>query len=101
MADQLSSFNSYEEAQAVVLMTQTPGWAVFESMLQRYRQMYLELGVNTPHDAYALEKFRHYQTLAQNVVRIPQAIKEEAEEIIDAVNKQQSLMEILESEDLE
>lgn len=104
MADNTSLFRTNEEAEIFLRMTEGRGWQIFERALERYRQNYINIGLSTPHGPYALETFRHYQTLAQNVVRVPRGIVEEAEQIlqtaVDKADVPASLKQLLEKDDL-
>lgn len=75
-----------EEANLLLELASHPGWAIYMQQCEQHRQLYATIMLGVPYGPYAEQKFRHYQTLAQNVSRIPRAIMEEAYEIVEGKN---------------
>lgn len=72
-----------EQASTLLDMTSHPGWSIFMECLRYEESVYIRLMQNLEYGPNALEKFRFYQALANNIGRIPNAVLEVANDVID------------------
>lgn len=75
-----------EEAEMLLRLASTPEWGIFIRCIQFEAGMYRQAALNTPYGPNALELFRFNQALANNIGRIPLAVIEAADNILNEPN---------------
>lgn len=79
--------NSYplnkESARILLELTSHPGWSILMSCFAHEAQVYSNAALQVDYGPNALEKFRYNQALAMNIPRIPRAIIEAANDVLD------------------
>lgn len=80
-----------QEAEVFIDLTQHPGWEIFVKCMQFEAELYDKANHGLEYGPYALEKFRFNQGLAANLPRIPAAIVEAANIVLDSGNTLDSL----------
>lgn len=75
-----------EQARVLQDMTTHPGWSIFLECLKFEANVYKQAALNTPYGPDAIEKFRFSQGIAQNLERIPAAIIESLNAVLDESN---------------
>lgn len=84
-----------ESARILQDMTAHPGWSIFLNCLQFESDVYAKAALSTAYGPNALEIFRFNQALAVNLPRIPRAILEAANDVLDDENTLDSLYDTL------
>lgn len=82
-----------ETAQILRDMTSHPGWSIFLNCVKFESDLYRQAALNVEYGPHALEKFRFNQALGQNVERIPKAILESMEAVLDGKNSFGNLLD--------
>jgi hypothetical protein len=84
-----------ETARILLDMTSHPGWSIFLECLEFEAEVYKKAALSTDYGPNALEKFRFNQALAVNIPRIPRAILEAVDAVLDEDNSLDSLYDAL------
>lgn len=88
-----------ETAEIFLDMTRHPGWLIFLQCVEYEANLYKDVMLNTGYGPHALEKMRFHQALATNLPRIPRAIIEAANSVLDDGNTLDSIYDALHLEE--
>ena len=72
-----------QEAEQLLTMTASPGWAAYIKCMEFEAQVYVNAVLQQSYEPYAMEKIRFNQGLAANLTRIPVAIIESANAVLN------------------
>lgn len=84
-----------QEAQQLLDMTAQPGWAAYMKCMEFEAGVYTNAVLQQPYEPYAMEKIRFHQGLAANLTRIPVAIIESANAVLNSTVSLDSLYDEL------
>lgn len=82
-----------ETAQILKDMTSHPGWSIFLSCVKFEADLYKQAALNVGYSPHALEVFRFNQALGQNIDRIPLAVLESMNAVLDNENSFGNLLD--------